>query len=111
MKVFILSYDIAVIQWITSCHKNRITTRLIIITLWCEHVSSLTTSSSTMSFLSEIMFILKAIKIHFKESYDKQNLILVVISYSLGAESRKKSYAKHFGYKLATGLHLKKIKF
>ena len=30
---------------------------------------------------------------------------------SLGAESRKKSYAKHFGYKLATGLHLKNIRF
>ena len=30
---------------------------------------------------------------------------------SLGAESRKKSYAKHFGYKLATGLHLKKNDF
>ena len=31
--------------------------------------------------------------------------------YSLGAESRKKSYAKHFGYKVATGLHLKKNEF
>ena len=31
--------------------------------------------------------------------------------HSLGAESRKKSYAKHFGYKLATGLHLKNIEF
>ena len=30
---------------------------------------------------------------------------------SLGAESRKKNYAKHFGYNLATGLCLKKIKF
>ena len=29
--------------------------------------------------------------------------------YSLGAESRKKRYAKHFGYKLATGFYLKKI--
>ena len=82
MKVFALSYDIAVILWITSCHKNRITTRIIIITLWSEHVTSLT-SSSTMSFLSEIMFILKAIKSHFKESYDKENLILMVISYEI----------------------------
>ena len=32
-------------------------------------------------------------------------------SNSLGAESRKKSYAKHFGYKLATGLPLKKNEF
>ena len=31
--------------------------------------------------------------------------------FSLGAESRKKSSAKHFGYKLATGLHLKKNEF
>ena len=25
-----LSYDVAVIQWITSCHKSRMTTRVII---------------------------------------------------------------------------------
>ena len=25
----ILSYDVAVFQWITSCHKNRMTTRVI----------------------------------------------------------------------------------
>ena len=37
----------------------------------------------------------------------RSNLVL----YSLGAESRKKIHAKHFGYKLATGLHLKKIQF
>ena len=36
-------------------------------------------------------------------------LELTLVPYSLGAESRKKSYAKHFGYKLATGLHLKKF--
>ena len=35
----------------------------------------------------------------------------VTAMYSLGAESRKKSYAKHFGYKLATGLNLKKNEF
>ena len=34
-----------------------------------------------------------------------------VFYYSLGAESRKKSYAKHFEYKLATGVRLKKNKF
>ena len=39
------SHDIAVIQWITSCHKNRITTRLI--TLWRVHITSLTTSMPT----------------------------------------------------------------
>ena len=44
-----LSYDVAVIQWITSCHKNRMTTR--VITLWRGDVTSLTTSVSTMQFL------------------------------------------------------------
>ena len=39
------------------------------------------------------------------------NLSFFIKTSSLGAESRKKSYAKHFGYKLATGLHLKKNEF
>ena len=76
-----LSYDVAVIQWKTSCHKNRMTTR--VITLWRIHVTSLTTSVSTMRFLLEIVFILKAIKSHFKGSYNKQNLTLMVISYEI----------------------------
>ena len=58
--------------------KNRMTTR--IITLRREDVSSLTTSVSTVRFLPDIMSVLKAIKSHFKGSYDKQNLTLVVIS-------------------------------
>ena len=37
-----LSYDVTVFQWITSCHKNRMTTR--VITLWRVLVTSLTTS-------------------------------------------------------------------
>ena len=68
----------AVIQWITSCHQNHMTTR--VITLWRVHVTSLTTSVSTMRFLNEIIFVLKAIKSHFKGSYNKQNLTLVVNS-------------------------------
>ena len=80
MKSF-SSYDVAVIQWITSCHKNRMTIR--VITLWCEDVTSLTTSVSTMRFLLEVLPILKAIKSHFKGSYDKQNLTLVAISYEI----------------------------
>ena len=76
MEMF-LSYDVAVIQWITSCHKNRV------VTLWCVDVTSLTTSVPTMRFLIEIMFILKAIKSTFKGQYDKQNLTLVVISYEI----------------------------
>ena len=41
-----LSYDVAVFQWITSCHKNRMTTR--VITLLREYITSLTTSVTTM---------------------------------------------------------------
>ena len=82
-----LSYDVAVIQWITSCHKNRMTT--CVITLWRVYVTSLTTSVSAMRFLFEIMLILKAIKSHCKEAYDKQNLTLMVISYEI-YETRKR---------------------
>ena len=82
-----LSYDVAVIQWITSCHKNRMTTR--VITLWRVDVTSLTTSMSTMCFLLEILSILKAIKSNILESYDKQNLTLVVISYEIYETRRR----------------------
>ena len=82
-----LPYDVAVIRWITSCHKNRKSTR--VITLWRERVTILTTSVSTMHFRIEIMFILKAIKSHFKGSYDKQNLTHVVISYEIYETHRR----------------------
>ena len=82
-----LSYDVAFSQWITSCHKNHMTTR--VITLWRVDVTSLTMSVSTMCFLAEIMFILKAIKFHFKGSNDKQNLTLVVISYEIYETRRR----------------------
>ena len=52
-----------------------------VITLWRVDVTSLTTSMSTMCFLIERLFVLKAIKSNSKGSYDKQNLTLVVISY------------------------------
>ena len=71
----ILSYYVAVIQWIKSCHKNRMATR--VITLWRIHATSWTTSVSTMRFLIKIMFSLKAIKFHFKRSYDEQNITLL----------------------------------
>ena len=82
-----LSHDVAVIQWITSCHKNRMTTR--VITLWRTDVNSLTTSMSAMCFLLEDLSILKAIKFTFRESYDKQNLTLVVISYEIYETRRR----------------------
>ena len=59
----ISSCDVAVVQWILSCHKNHMTTR--VITLWPVYVTALTMSASAMSFLTEIMLILKAIKSHF----------------------------------------------
>ena len=80
-NILILSYDVTVIQWITSCHKNRMTAR--VVTLWCEHVTSSTTSVSTMRFHIELMFILKAITSRFIVSYDKQNLTLVDILYEI----------------------------
>ena len=76
-----VSYDVAIVQWITSCRKNHMTTH--VITLWYAHITSLTTSVSATHFLTKVMFILKAIKSHFKGSYDKQNLTLVVISYEI----------------------------
>ena len=48
----------------TSCHKNRMATR--VITLWSVHVTSLTTPVSTMHFLIKIKLILKAIKSNLK---------------------------------------------
>ena len=81
MSNSILSYYFAVIQWITSFHNNRMATRAI--TLWRVHVTSLTTTVSTMRFLIETMFILKAIKSHYEGSYDKQNLTLAVILYEI----------------------------
>ena len=84
-----LSRDVAVkTYWITSCHKNRMTTRAV--TIWRVDVRSLTTSVSTMRFLLEILSILKAIKSKFKESYDKQNLTLVVISYEIYETRRRR---------------------
>ena len=56
-----LSNNIAVIQWITSCHKNRTAT------LWREHVTSLTSSISTMRFEIDTIFIFKVKKSHFEE--------------------------------------------
>ena len=73
----ILSNDVAVIQWISLCHKNRMTTECNN-TLACTR-TSLTTSVSALCFLIEILFILKAIKSHFKRSHDKQNLKNMVV--------------------------------
>ena len=59
MTDFSLLYNInvPVMQWITYCHKNHMTTR--VITFWRIHVASLKTAVSTMLFLNELMFILE----------------------------------------------------
>ena len=38
LTYFALSYDVAVIQWLTSCHKNRMTTRYITLGYWLLHI-------------------------------------------------------------------------
>ena len=72
-KMF-LSHDVAVIGWITSCHKNHTSRHVYFLTLWRVDVTSLTMSVSTMRFLLEILPILKAIKSHFKGSYDTYDM-------------------------------------
>ena len=71
------SYDVAVIQWITSCHKTLMTTREI--TLWHVHVTSAAMYGEQCVFLLKYYF--EGDKIPFKGSYDKQNVRIVVISY------------------------------
>ena len=75
-----LSYDVAVFQWIMSCHKNRMTTRN-------------NTSAGIRSVIDDVRnnnvnFHWKYVhfdgdKIVYKKSYDKTNLTLVVISYEI----------------------------
>ena len=60
-----------------------------VITLWRMHVTSLTSSISAMHFLTDVMFIVKAMKYHFKESYDKQNLACLFISYEINETSQR----------------------
>ena len=75
-KILCLSYGVAVIQWITSCYNNCMTTRYI--TLWREQVTSWRRQCQPCIFVEQLSA-LKAIKSNLKGSYDKQNLTLVVI--------------------------------
>ena len=65
--IICLLYDTADFQWIVLCYKDHMTA--CVITFWCIHLISLTTSVSAVPFFIEIMFILKVIKFHFKRSY------------------------------------------
>ena len=67
-----LSYDVAVSKWITSCHKNRMTTR--VLTLLREYVMSVTTSVTTMLIFIGNMSILKAIKSYLRSHMIKRIL-------------------------------------
>ena len=73
-----LSYDNAVIQWLTSCHKNSMTTLYITLGYW--HVTSDAVRDNVM-FSIESMSTFKAIKSHLKMSYellhDKTNKVSV----------------------------------
>ena len=77
----ILSFDVAVIQCITLCHKNHMITH--VLAFWHIYAMSFTITMSAMCYFTEIIFILKAVKSCFKGSYGKQNLILMVISYEI----------------------------
>ena len=72
-----LSYDVAVIRWIMSCHKNRMTTRYITLGYW--RVTSWCRPWQRYVFFWNT----KGDKIPLKQAYDKQNLTLVVISYEI----------------------------
>ena len=75
-----LSSDVSVIQWIMSCHKNRMTTRYI--TYLREQVTSWRGPCQPCIFCwPSVNF--KGDKIQFKVFYDKQNLTLMVISYEI----------------------------
>ena len=60
---FILSYDVAIIQWITSCHKNRMTTRYITLGYWRVTHDAV---GDNIMFSIEIISTFKAIKPHLK---------------------------------------------
>ena len=66
-----LSYDVTFIQRITSCHKNGMTTRVITLARRRNAIDNFRVNNA---FLIQIMIILRAIKFHFKGSYEKQNL-------------------------------------
>ena len=65
-----LSYDVAVFQWITSCNKSVMTTR--VLTLLREYVTSLTTSVTTMLIFIGNVTTLKAMKSYLRSHMIKR---------------------------------------
>ena len=77
--VNISSYDVADIQWITPCHKNRMACNNTL----ASRRNVIDNVRANNAFLAEIMSILEAIKFHYKGSHDEQNLTLMVILYEI----------------------------
>ena len=73
-----LSYDVAVLQWITSCDHTRNST-------WARIRNAIDNVGVSNAFLFDtcIMFNLKLRKSQCKGSYDKQKLTLMIISYEI----------------------------
>ena len=96
-KQIYLSYDVAVIQCITSCHKtydntcNNTLARRHNVT---DHVRV------NDAFLIDIMINPKAITFHFKRAYDQKNLTLAVVSYEI-YETRRRLISQ-IGYEMTT---------
>ena len=72
MTYFNLSYDVTVFQWITSCNKSVMTTR--VLTLLREYVTSVTTSVTTMLIFVGNMSTLKAINSYLRSHMIKRIL-------------------------------------
>ena len=64
LRGVLVSYDVAVFQWITSCSISIMNTR--VLTLLRKYVKSLTTSVTIIKIFIENMPVLKAIKSLFK---------------------------------------------
>ena len=77
-----LSYDVAAIQWIISCHEKSYDHT-------CNNSLARTRNVIDNVHVIDAFSHLKVIKSRFKGSYDKQNLTLVVISYEIYETRRR----------------------
>ena len=68
----ILSYDVAVFQWIRSCNKSVMTTP--VLTLLWEYATTLTTSVTPMLIFTGNMSTLKAVKSYLRSHIIKRIL-------------------------------------
>ena len=80
----ILSYEVAVFQWITSCNKTVMTTLVLTLFAGIRNVIDDVHNNNVNFHLKYAHF--KGDKTVFKKSYYKSNLTLVVISYEISTE-------------------------